>query len=81
MGDVMKDYKAQEAEFNEYDEQMSDNDLEITFSDDYPDLELEARLRTNPGEPARTQEEIDKITKDYYARKEAIDRLYGEIGL
>lgn len=69
----MPDYISHEEEYEDLDPESFQQEC---------DLELEARLRTDPGAPARTQEEIDEIIKDYYrARREALDRLYGEIGL
>ena len=36
---------------------------------DHGALELEARLRTTPGAPPRTPEEIEVITEEYYRQR------------
>lgn len=36
---------------------------------DNRDIALEARLRTTPGHPARTPEEIEAITEEYYRQE------------
>lgn len=43
--------------------------MEELRESDHDDLELEARLRTNPGAQPRTPDEIEGITREYYRQQ------------